>query len=135
MAILDGNEVAVILAGTTISDHVTQVTLNRERDAVEITAMTNDDHIFTGGLRSDTVVLEFLQDFASSSVNSLIDDAIGTYLQLKLIPVAGTVTATNPSYTMSCFIGQWQPINATPESVMTASVTWPVKSLTKSTSA
>jgi hypothetical protein len=135
MAIFMGNNVVVILAGTTISDHVSSVTLNREVDAVEITAMTNTDHVFLAGLNNNSVTLEWFQDFAATSVNSLIDDSIGSYLNLKLIPVSGTVTATNPSYTMSCFIGQWQPIQATPESVVTASVTWPVKALTKSTSA
>jgi len=135
MAIFMNNNVVVILGGTTISDHVSSVTLNREVDAVEITAMSDTDHVFLKGLKSDSVSLEFFNDFAASSVNSLIDDAIGTYLNLKLIPVSGTVTSTNPSYTMSCFIQQWQPISGTPQDVATASVTWPVKALTKSTTA
>ncbi|NDE71763.1 MAG: hypothetical protein EB054_03525 [Actinobacteria bacterium] len=129
------NNVVVILGGTTISDHVSSVTLNREVDAVEITAMSDTDHVFLKGLNANSVSLEFFNDFAATSVNSLIDDAMGTYLNLKLIPVSGTVTSTNPSYTMSCFIQQWQPISGTPQDVATASVTWPVKALTKSTSA
>jgi hypothetical protein len=135
MAIFMGNSVVVVLGATTISDHISSVTLNREVDAVEITSMVDSDHVFLRGLNNNSVTLEFFQDFATSSVNSLIDDAIGTYLNLKLVPVSGTVTSTNPSYSMSCFIGQWQPIQATPESVVTAQITWPVKSLTKSTSA
>jgi hypothetical protein len=111
------------------------VTLNREVDAVEITAMSDTDHVFLKGLNANSVSLEFFNDFAASSVNSIIDDAMGTYVNLKLIPVSGTVTSTNPSYTMSCFIQQWQPISGTPQDVATASVTWPVKALTKSTSA
>lgn len=135
MAIFMNNNVVVILGGTTISDHVSSVTLNREVDAVEITAMSDTDHVFLKGLNANSVSLEFFNDFAASSVNSIIDDAMGTYLNLKLIPVSGTVTSTNPSYTMSCFIQQWQPISGTPQDVATASVTWPVKALTKSTSA
>ena len=135
MAIFMNNNVVVILGGTTISDHVSSVTLNREVDAVEITSMSDTDHVFLKGLNSNAVTLEFFNDFATSSVNSIIDDAMGTYLNLKLIPVSGTVTSTNPSYTMSCFIQQWQPISGTPQDVATASVTWPVKALTKSTSA
>lgn len=135
MAIFMNNNVVVILGGTTISDHVSSVTLNREVDAVEITAMSDTDHVFLKGLNANSVSLEFFNDFAATSVNSLIDDAMGTYLNLKLIPVSGTVSSTNPSYTMSCFIQQWQPISGTPQDVATASVTWPVKALTKSTSA
>lgn len=135
MAIYMNNNVVVVLGATTISDHVSSVTLNREVDAVEITAMSDTDHVFLGGLKSDSVSIEFFNDHAASSVNSIVEGAIGTYLNLKLIPAGSTVSTSNPSYTMSCFIGQWQPIQATPESVVTASVTWPVKALTKSTSA
>ena len=130
-----GNQVAVIAGTTTISSFVSSVSLSREVDAVEITSMTNTARNYIGGLEASTVSLELFNDFASASVNSLFEDALGTKLAIKLIPVTGTVSATNPSYSMSCFIGSWQPINATPDSPMTASVTFPVTALTKSTSA
>jgi hypothetical protein len=134
MAIFSGKNTVVILGTTTVSAFVSQVTLNREVDAVEITTMSNADHVFLGGLNNDSVTIEFFNDFAASSVNDLVEAALGSYLNLKLVPVSGTVTATNPSYTMSCFVGQWQPINTSPETVATASVTWPVKALVKATS-
>lgn len=129
-----GNLVAVIAGTTTISTFVSSVTLSREVDAVEITSMTNTSRNYIGGLEASTVSLELFNDFAASSVNSLFEDALGTKLNIKLIPVTGTVTATNPSYSMSCFIGSWQPIQATPDSPMTVSVTYPVTALTKATS-
>ena len=129
-----GNLVAVIAGTTTISSFVSSVTLSREVDAVEITSMTNTSRNFIGGLEASTVSLELFNDFAAASVNSLFEDALGTKLAIKLIPVTGTVTATNPSYSMSCYIGSWQPINSTPDSPMTASVTFPVTALTKATS-
>ena len=134
MAIFMGNLVAVIAGTTTISSFVSSVSLSREVDAVEITSMTNTARNYIGGLEASTVSLELFNDFASASVNSLFEDALGTKLALKLIPVTGTVSATNPSSSMSCFIGSWQPINATPDSPMTASVTFPVTALTKATS-
>jgi hypothetical protein len=134
MAIFMGNQVAVIAGTTTISSFVSSVTLSREVDAVEITSMTNTARNYIGGLEASTVSLELFNDFASASVNSLFEDALGTKLAIKLIPVTGTVTATNPSYSMSCYIGSWQPINSTPDSPMTASVTFPVTALTKATS-
>lgn len=134
MAIFMGNLVAVIAGTTTISTFVSSVTLSREVDAVEITSMTNTSRNYIGGLEASTVSLELFNDFAASSVNALFEDALGTKLNIKLIPVTGTVTATNPSYSMSCYIGSWQPINSTPDSPMTASVTFPVTALTKATS-
>ena len=134
MAIVMGNQVAVIVGTTTISSFVSSVALNREVEAVEITSMTNTSRNYIGGLEASSLSLELFNDFAAASVNSLFEDALGTKLNIKLIPVTGTVTATNPSYSMSCYIGSWQPIQATPDSPSTASVTFPVTALTKATS-
>ena len=135
MAIFMGNQVAVIVGTTTISSFVSSVALNREVEAVEITSMTNTSRNYIVGLEASSLSLEIFNDFSAASVNSLFEDALGTKLNIKLIPVTGTVTATNPSYTMSCYIGSWQPIQSTPDSPMTASVTFPITALTKSTSA
>jgi len=135
MAIFMGNKVTVIAGSTTISDHVSTVSLNREVEAVTITAMNDTVQNMIGGVEVSSVSLEIFNDFAAASVNSIFEDAIGTKLAIKLIPVTGTVTATNPSYSMSCLITQWTPISASTDSAMTASVTLPVTAITKSTSA
>ena len=130
-----GNKVAVIVGTTTISDHVSTVSLAREIDQVEITAMSDNVQNMIGGVERPTLSLEVYNDFAAASVNSLFEDALGTKLNIKLIPVAGTVSATNPSYTMSCLVSSWTPINGAIDSVASVSVSLPVTALTKSTSA
>jgi len=130
-----GNKVAVIVGTTTISDHVSTVSLAREIDQVEITAMSDNIQNMIGGVERPTLSLELYNDFAAASVNSLFEDALGTKLNIKLIPVAGTVSATNPSYTMSCLVSSWTPINGAIDSVASVSVSLPVTALTKSTSA
>ena len=134
MAIFMGNKVSVIVGTTTITDHVSTVSLAREIDQVEITAMNDTVQNMIGGIERPTLNLELYNDFASSSVNSLFEDALGTKLAIQLIPVSGTVTATNPRYSMSVLVAQWQPINGTIDSPMTASITLPVTALTKATS-
>lgn len=134
MAIFMGNKVTVIAGSTTISDHVSTVSLNREVEAVTITAMNDTVQNMIGGVEVSTVSLELFNDFAASSVNSIFEDAIGTKLNIKLIPVTGTVSSTNPSYTMSCLITQWTPISGVTDGAATASVVFPVTALTKSTS-
>ena len=135
MAIFMGNKVAVIVGTTTITDHVSTVSLAREIDQVEITAMSDNVQNMIGGVERPTLSLEVYNDFAAASVNSLFEDALGTKLNIKLIPVAGTVSATNPSYTMSCLVSSWTPINGAIDSVASVSVSLPVTALTKSTSA
>jgi hypothetical protein len=135
MAIFMGNKVAVIVGTTTISDHVSTVSLAREIDQVEITAMSDNIANMIGGVERPVLNLELFNDFAAASVNALFEDALGTKLNIKLIPVAGTVTATNPSYTMSCLISSWTPVNGAVDAVSSVSVSLPVTALTKSTSA
>jgi hypothetical protein len=134
MAIFMGNKVAVIVGTSTISSFVSTVSLNREVEAVTITAMNDNVQNMIGGIEVSSLSMEIFNDFAAASVNSLFEDAIGSKLAIKLIPVTGTVTATNPSYSMSCLITQWTPIAGTTDSAALASVTFPVTALTKSTS-
>ncbi len=134
MAIFMGNKVAVIVGTSTISSFVSTVSLNREVEAVTITSMNDTVQNLIGGVEVSAVNLELFNDFAAASVNSLFEDAIGSKLAIKLIPVTGTVSATNPSYSMSCLITQWTPINGSTDGAATASVTYPVTALTKATS-
>ncbi len=134
MAIFMGNKVAVIVGTSTKSSFVSTVSLNREVEAVTITAMNDNIQNMVGGVEVSSVSLELFNDFAAASVNSLFEDAIGSKLAIKLIPVTGTVSATNPSYSMSCLITQWTPINGSTDGAATASVTYPVTALTKATS-
>ena len=134
MAVFMGNKVAVVAGTTTITTFVRTVTLSREVDAVEITAMTDTVQNLIGGVERPSVTLEVFNDFAASSVNSVFEDALGSKLALVLIPVSGTVTATNPRYSMSVLVSQWQPINGATDAPVTASITLPVTALTKATS-
>ena len=134
MAIFMGNKVAVIVGTSTISSFVSTVSLNREVEAVTITAMNDNVQNMIGGIEVSSLSMEIFNDFAAASVNSLFEDAIGSKLAIKLIPVTGTVTATNPSYSMSCLITQWTPIAGSTDSAALASVTFPVTALTKATS-
>ena len=129
-----GNKVAVIVGTSTISSFVSTVSLNLEVEAVTITAMNDTIQNMVGGVEVSSVSLELFNDFAAASVNSLFEDAIGSKLAIKLIPVTGTVSATNPSYSMSCLITQWTPISGSTDAAATASVTLPVTALTKATS-
>lgn len=135
MAIFMGNKVSVVVGSTTISDHVSTVSLAREIDQVEITAMNDNFANVIGGVERSVLNLEVFNDFAAASVNSLFEDALGTKLNIKLIPVSGTVSSTNPSYTMSCLVSSWTPINGAVDAVASVSVSLPVTALTKSTSA
>lgn len=135
MAIFMGNKVAVVVGTTnTISTFVNTVSLNRELDVVDITAMTDTVANAITGVERSTLNLELYNDFAASSVNALFEDALGSKLNIRLIPVSGTVSTTNPAYTMSCLISNWTPINGSIDGVASVSASFPVTAITKATS-
>jgi len=135
MAIFMGNKVAVVVGTTnTITDHVSTVSLSRELDVVDITAMNGTVANAITGVERSTLNLELFNDFDANSVNALFENNLGNKINIRLIPVSGTVTATNPSYTMSCLLSNWTPINGSVDGVMSVSASFPITAIVRANS-
>jgi hypothetical protein len=84
------------------------------------------------------VTFEFNQDFASSALESIVNGVtttIGTAVTMVVKPVSGATTATNPSYTFSALVSEWQSLSGSIGDLATVSVTWPISgAITKATS-
>lgn len=89
-----------------LSDHCRQVTLNAEVTDLDSTAFGDTWNEHTGGLKSGTVTLEFLDDFAASQVDATLWPLLGTVTAFVVRPDSGAVSATNPQYSGSLFIAQ-----------------------------
>jgi hypothetical protein len=104
-------DASVTVNSVDLSSYVTSVTLNYEKDSVEVTAMGNSGHVFTGGLQNNTLDITFNQDFAATKVAATLDALIGTTTTVVVKPTSAAVSATNPSYTMSnAFLAATQPV-------------------------
>lgn len=125
MAIFLQNNVGVKINSIDLSDHITSVSLNQAFDELEVTALGDTAHKFTKGLESATLTLDFLNDFAASSVAATLQSAYGTTVTAVLIPVKGTaVSATNPLYTVSIIINNLTPLNGAVGDISTQSITF-----------
>lgn len=140
MARLVLTDAYVVLASTDISQYVTSVTLSSTLDVVETTSMGSTSRTRVAGLRDNQVVLEFNQDFASGALETLIypSDAttkIGTAVAMEIRPTSAAVSATNPKYTFSALITEWQSVSGSVGELATVSVSWPISgAITKATS-
>jgi len=127
--------VVVTFGATDISSYVTSVTLGSTYDVVETTAFGNTARTRVAGLADNSVALEFNQDFAASSLESVIYPTLGTAVSITVKPVAGAVTTANPAYSFSALVSEWTPLNGAVGELATASVTWPISGvITKTTS-
>jgi hypothetical protein len=140
MARLVLTDAYVVLASTDISQYVTSVTLSSTLDVVETTSMGSTSRTRVAGLRDNQVVLEFNQDFASGALETLIypSDAttkIGTAVAMEVRPTSAAASATNPKYSFSALITEWQSVSGSVGELATVSVSWPISgAITKATS-
>ena len=127
MAVFLNNGVGVKVNSVDLSDHVNNITLNRNFDELEVTAMGDSGHKFIKGLEASSITLDFLNDTATASVLQTLQAAWGTNVTVVLLQNKGTaVSATNPLYTMTCLINGTTDINGATGDLSTQSVTWNV---------
>ena len=127
MAVFLNNGVGVKVNNVDLSDHVNNVTLNRQFDKLETTAMGDSGHRYIKGLEASSISLDFLNDTATASVLQTLQAAWGTNVTVVLIQTKGTaVSATNPLYTMTCLVNNTTDINGATGDLATQSVTWDV---------
>jgi hypothetical protein len=130
MAVFLNNGVGVKVNNVDLSDHVNNITLNRNFDQLETTVMGQNGHTYIKGLEASSLTLDFLNDTATASVLQTLQAAWGTQITVKLVQDRGsgtpTISATNPLYTMTVLVNGTTDINGATGDLSTQSVTWDV---------
>jgi hypothetical protein len=127
MAVFLNNGVGVKVNSVDLSDHVNNITLNRNFDELDVVAMGDQGHKFIKGLEASSVTLDFLNDTATASVLQTLQAAWGTNVTLVLLQNKGTaVSAQNPLYTMTVLVNGTTDINGATGDLAMQSVTWNV---------
>ena len=126
MAVFLNNGVSVTVNSVDLSDHVTAVTINRTFDELEVTSMGDSGHKYVKGLEASSITIDFLNDTATGEVLQTLQAAWGTNVTVVVKQTSGAVSATNPSYTMTCLINNTTDINGSVADLSTQSVTWNV---------
>ena len=117
----------VTINSVNLSDHIASVTLSTSSDVVDTTGFSSTAaRSRVAGLADNSVTLEFHQDFATSNVEATVYPLIGTTTTVVVTPVDTTVSGTNPSYTFTALVAEWQPLSGAVGELATASVTWPI---------
>lgn len=124
MAKFAATDFSVTVAGTDLSSSLTSVELNLEADDKDTTTFGSGFRTRVGGLKQGTVRLNFLTDFAAGSVEATLYPLLGTIATVVIKPTSGTVSATNPSYTVPVLCTQVQPISASVGDVAVQQVSW-----------
>ena len=133
MAIFVLSDALVTLNTVVLGSYVNNVTLNAERDSVEVTAMggaaSANGHIFTGGLQNNSATINFFYDEAAAKTIETLFSALGAgsnTLVLKNVTGGTTFTLSN------CFLQTTNPINGSTGDLSQQSVTFTGGTLVKS---
>lgn len=129
MSVFLNNQVGFKIGTVDLSDHVKSVTLNRQFDELEVTAMGDTAHRFTKGLESSTLTISFLNDDSSNSVMQTLQSAWGTSATFKLVQTKGTTTtisADNPLYSGTILVNKTTDVNGATGDISTQDITFTI---------
>jgi hypothetical protein len=92
-------------------------------------------HERLGGLKDAKLVLNLYNDFAASALDSIMWPLLGTVATFTVAGTQNAVGTSNPYYSGSVLITDWNPITGKVGDVDTVSVTWPTTgAITRATS-
>jgi len=112
-----GFQIQVSSAYVDLTNHVQSITINRNFDELEVTAMGATGRQYVAGLETSTISVDFLNDTATASVLQTLNTLVGTTAAFKICqttvagsPSTATISATNPLYTGLVLVNKLTPV-------------------------
>ena len=104
----------IAINGTAVSNFASSVELEDTADEIDFTGFSTNGYKEIGqGLKDATITCTFFSDFASGSVNSIIQPlyASGGTFSVEIRPTSAAVLASNPKATMTARIYSYSGIS------------------------
>lgn len=104
----------VDINGTDFSDHVEEVHVTTEAEAVEDTAMGDGSRSYLQGFKASQIALVLQSDFAAGSVDEILwpiyDGALSVPVRVRA-KKASAISATNPEWQLTGQMFNYAPID------------------------
>ena len=127
-------DVTVSINAVDLSTRATNVVINYEKEAVEVTAFGDNNRKFTDGLGNISATVTLQQDFAAANVEATIYPLVGTTTTVRFKPTSSAISSTNPEYIITgAYLASHTPINGGVGELGTTELTFQGGSLAKST--
>jgi hypothetical protein len=98
--------------GVNFSSHVSSVTVNLSKDEIDTTNFGGDGRERAHGLKDDSFELNFQQDYASGATDAVLYPLWDQELEfvVKVRPTSAAVGPSNPQYSATCILLEYQPL-------------------------
>jgi hypothetical protein len=116
----------ITIGGTNLSTSLAAATLDITAEEQDTTAFGSTYRTRIAGLKDASVTFDFHQDFGAGSIDATLFPLVGSLATVVIKPTSGTVSATNPTYTFTALVTQYQPFASSVGDLATLSVSWPV---------
>lgn len=103
---------SLVVNGVTLSDHVKSMEFSGSAEDVDVTAMGAVGVGRVPGLRDESLDVTFLQDYAAASVDATLSPLYtgGTSFTVVVKYTSAAVSATNPTFTATCYLLEYQAV-------------------------
>jgi hypothetical protein len=95
------------------SDHVSSVEVSMKKNSIDTTNFSGGGKEAVAGLKEDEFTIDFQQDFAAGEVDAILyplyDDE--TEFTVTVRPTSSAVSASNPEYSATCILLEYQPLS------------------------
>jgi len=126
MAVYLANKGILTVNAVDLSALVTNITINRSFDELEVTTLGDSGHRYIKGLEASSITIDFLNDSATSKTLQTLNSQWGNNVTVTFKQQDAVISAENPLYTMTCLINNTTPVNGAVADLSTQSVTWNV---------
>lgn len=98
--------------GFDFSDHASAVTISLKKNGVDTTNFSGGGKEQVAGLKDDTIEVTLQQDFDPASVDAVLYPLWDTEIEfpVKIRPRAGATSASNPQYSATCILLEYEPL-------------------------
>lgn len=137
MAKLVLRDASIVINGVDLSNLCSSVEISTQAADVEVTAMGAAGVQRLPGLRDESISVTWRQDYAAGKVDATLWPLYsgGTAFTVDVKPTSAAASATNPKYTGTCYLLEYQPIAGDVGDVASADTTFVVDgALTRATS-
>jgi hypothetical protein len=130
----------VTINAVDLQDQCTSATVNYVYEQLETTAFGDTARKYGAStvtsLQNNSIEVELYQSYAATETEATIYGLVGVTCIIIVAPATGSVSATNPFYTLSgCYLESHTPINASLGELSTISLVFSGGNLVKTTSA
>lgn len=116
----------ITIGSTDLSASIAALTLDITAEEQDVTAFGNTYRARIAGLKDGSISLDFHQDFGAGAVDATLFPLLGSAVAFVIKPTSGTVSATNPTYSGTAIVTQYQPFASSVGDLATLSVSWPL---------